>query len=248
MQAPVGRVGHRVRAVRGARVTRHENSRAEAVADGPDRARLIRFQDLVATPWPNGGGWTREIYRHPAVQRRGQTAWRLSRATIDATGAFSVLPEARRCLLLASDTALSLSIDGVVHQLGYTDAVTFDGGAAVEVIAVSGDSWVLNLMTYGGVAGDLRAGRLCGECDVSVQDAAAIVVLDGHLAAGQRSLGRHDTLVLGSRSVDVRGEATVVRVTVGGAGETLPSPTDRGRRHVDRSTEPLTRVIEQRGK
>ncbi|NEM07081.1 HutD family protein [Geodermatophilus normandii] len=202
------------------------SSRAEATTHGPEPARVIRVEDLAPTPWPNGGGWTREIHRQPSAQRRGQTAWRLSLATIDTVGPFSVLPEVRRWLLLASEGSLHLSIDGTVHRLGHTDTVEFDGGAAVEVIAVSGTSRVLNLMTYGGVGGHLQAGRLSENSEVSDRDTAAIVVLDGHLVVRQASLGRYDTLLLGPQSVDVRSEAaTVVRVGVGGTRGDLPPPT-----------------------
>jgi hypothetical protein len=227
-------------------VERHEGSRPGYVADEPDPARVIRNEDLVAAPWPNGRGWTSEIHRQPLEQ----PTWRLSLATIDTTGPFSVLPGVRRWLLLASDASLRLSIDGVVHSLGYTDTVVFDGGADIEVIAVSGAARALNLMTYGGVGGDLRVCRLSGDSDWSGRDAAALVVLDGRLVIRQEVLGRYDTLVLGSQHVDVGCEtATVARVTVGGMPVDLPRPTSgRGAGGTpDRTTEPLTPMTEQRG-
>jgi environmental stress-induced protein Ves len=231
-------------------VDRHGGSGSGHVVDGPDPARVIRTEDLVAAPWPNGRGWTSEIYRQPSVQRPGQPVWRLSLATIDTTGPFSVLPGARRRLLLASHTAVQLSIDGTVHVLRYTDSVGFDGSAAVEVIALSGTARALNLMTYGGVGGDLQVSRMSGNSDWSVRDAAALVVLDGRLVVRQEVLGRYDTVVLGPRSLDVGCEAaTVARVGVGGMPGDLPRPTSGGWAGgiPDRGTEPLTPMTEQRG-
>ncbi len=185
------------------------------VADRLDSARVVRIEDLVAAPWSNGGGWTTEIYKQLSAQRPGQPVWRLSLATIDAPGPFSVLPDARRFLLLASDTALQLSIDGIVHTLRYTDSVVFDGGAPVEVVATSGVCSALNLMTYGALGGHLEVSRPVGTADLSDRDAAAVVVLDGRLHVRDQPLGRYDTLVLGRESVHVRCEAaTVVHVSL----------------------------------
>jgi uncharacterized protein len=220
------------------------------VADRPDSARVVRMEDLVGTPWPNGRGRTSEIYRQLSVQHPEKCTWRLSLATIDTPGPFSVLPEARRCLLLASDTSLSLSIDGRVHTLRYTDSVVFDGGAAVEVIAVSGVSRALNLMTYGGVGGQLQVSRLSDDVRLSDREDAALVVLDGRLLVGQEALGRYDTLILGPQSVEVRCDAaTVVRVSVGEPQGEFPRPTSgRGAgSSADADTASPTPTIDQRG-
>jgi hypothetical protein len=137
-----------------------------------------------------------------------------------------VLPETRRCLLLGSDTVLQLSIDGIVHTLGYTDMVEFDGGAAVEVLYVSGTSEAVNLMTYGGVGGRLEIIRLAKLSSLSRRDAVALVVLDGHVRVVDAELGRYDTLILGRESVRVRGQAaTLVRVCLSDARDDLPRRT-----------------------
>jgi environmental stress-induced protein Ves len=185
------------------------------VTERLDRAQVIRIGDLRATPWPNGGGWTKEIRVQLSAQDRARPVWRLSMATIDSTGPFSVLPAVRRCLLLASDTSLHLSIDGVLHTLGYTDSVAFDGGAAVEVVALSGTCLALNLMTYGGAGGRLEVSRPAGSFDLSARDAAAVVVLEGRLHALNQTLGRYDTLVPARERVNVTSEAaTVVGVSL----------------------------------
>jgi environmental stress-induced protein Ves len=219
-------------------------------ATGRSSVRVVRVEDVVATRWPNGGGWTREIHRQLSAQHPRQPVWRLSMATIDTTGPFSVLPEVRRCLLLASDTSLRLSIDGNVYTLGYTDSVAFDGGAAVEVVDVSGESRVLNLMTYGGVGGHLEVSRPAEDCDMSERDGAAVVVLDGRLHVLEESLGRYDTLVLGRESVAVRCEAaTVVRVGLGETQVDLPGRPRLGGAAgpTDCNSEPHAPRIEHRG-
>jgi environmental stress-induced protein Ves len=193
------------------------------VADRLDSARVVRIADLVAAPWSNGGGWTREIYKRLSAQHSGQPVWRLSLATIDTTGPFSVLPDARRYLLLASDTSLQLSIDGIVHTLRYTDSVAFDGDARVGGVAVSGACQTLNLMTYGALGGHLEVARPGGTADLSDRDAAPVVVLDGRLHVSDEPLGRYDTLVLGRESIHVGCEAaTVARVGLGETQVNLP--------------------------
>lgn len=202
---------------------RHGGPGSGYVTDRSHSARVVRREELVEAPWPNGGGRTSEIHRQPSLQHPGELTWRLSLAVIDTSGPFSVLPGTRRWLLLASNTSLQLSIDGVIHSLGYTDSVVFPGDAAVEVVAVSGASRALNLMTFGGIDGHLLVSRPSRSSALSDRDAAALVVLEGRLVVQQEVLGRYDTLVLGPQRVDVRWEAaTVARVGVGRTPGELP--------------------------
>jgi environmental stress-induced protein Ves len=184
------------------------SSRSGTVSGSSGPARVVRATDLTTTSWPNGRGTTREIHREPG--------WRLSLATVDAVGTFSVLPDVRRYLLLASDTRLDLAIDGVVTTLGFTDTVEFDGSAAVEVVGLSGTSNPLNLMTFDGMRGRLTVRWLDGAATLSGRD-AAVVVLAGRLHVGDLVLGPHDTLLLASEDVGAVGEAaTLACVQLGG--------------------------------
>jgi environmental stress-induced protein Ves len=166
---------------------------------------VVRAADLLASPWPNGRGTTREIHRAPD--------WRLSLATVDTTGAFSVLPDVRRYLLLASDTRLELAIDGTVTSLRFTDTVEFDGDAAVEVVGLSGTASALNLMTYGRARGRLTVRHLDGAATLSSRD-AAVVVLAGRLHVDNLVLGPHDTLLSAPDDVGVVGDATMLACVV----------------------------------
>ncbi len=153
---------------------------------GPSSGRIVRADGLVATRWQNDGGWTREIHREPAVGDPVRTAWRLSLATIDRTGPFSVLPGVRRHFLLASRTSLTLSIDGVVRDLRHADGAVFNGDAAVHVEALSGTCLALNLMTGSGVEGRFEVADLAGPAMFTQLDTAASSCSPGRSPSPER--------------------------------------------------------------
>ena len=50
---------------------------------------LIRGADLVAAPWKNGGGVTREVAAFPSHARLNYFVWRVSIADVAQAGPFS---------------------------------------------------------------------------------------------------------------------------------------------------------------
>ncbi|MCW2768318.1 MAG: HutD-family protein [Nocardioides sp.] len=159
---------------------------------------IVRAAELVNEPWPNGGGWTRQIYSEPSPHSPAQCSWRLSLATIDATGPFSFLPGVQRQLLVVSDNVLDLSIDGDIHTLGQGESVAFDGGASVECGYVSGVCTVLNLMTYRGIEGRLHV------TTSPLSNALALTVLDGQVDVLGERLQCLDTLIPGPATLSLR--------------------------------------------
>lgn len=73
------------------------------------RLSWIQPDQQPATPWRNGGGWTREVWRcgDPV-----NFAWRLSIARIDRDGPFSPFPHHQRQIAL---------LDGGPLELGWPD-------------------------------------------------------------------------------------------------------------------------------
>lgn len=67
--------------------------------------RIIRAADLVATPWKNSGGLTREIASHDAG---GALHWRLSIADVDKDGPFSAFPGLSRILTVIEGHGMDL--------------------------------------------------------------------------------------------------------------------------------------------
>ncbi|EGD04024.1 hypothetical protein B1M_13530, partial [Burkholderia sp. TJI49] len=60
-----------------------------ALDQAPVTAALTRAADLVASPWKNGGGVTREIAAFPPGAALDAFAWRVSVADVGAAGPFS---------------------------------------------------------------------------------------------------------------------------------------------------------------
>ena len=120
--------------------------------------------DLAATPptpWKNGLGQTRELACWPPGAGLDDFEWRVSVATVAASGPFSVLPGVDRQLMLLDGDGMRLrSADGSVDQRLNTrwSVLDFAGEAAVDGTLLGGPSTDLNLM--------LRRGRWQGRLRV----------------------------------------------------------------------------------
>jgi environmental stress-induced protein Ves len=98
---------------------------------------LIRGADLVASPWQNGSGITREV----AARAH---AWRASVAEIDRPGPFSRFDGMDRMLVLLDGAGLMLGDQTVAHAF---DRVCFAGESPVDARLTDGPVRVFNLMT-----------------------------------------------------------------------------------------------------
>ncbi|MGP3938966.1 HutD/Ves family protein [Streptomyces sp. 6N106] len=180
-----------------------------------DTAHIIPMATLEPQRWANGRGWTREIHREPAADSPQTVAWRLSLADIEDTGPFSPFPGMERHLLSAAPVPLQLSIDGVVHDLRYTQIVTFGGTSEVATTAVHGRAQALNLMVRSGIHGSLDLLEGDTQLSVSAAFATALVVLDGIVTLDDRRLERFDTILPGTEDTRLALQgATVARVRV----------------------------------
>ena len=87
--------------------------------------KIFRFADLIAMPWKNGGGVTRELL---CCDRDGQTLWRLSIADVSAEGPFSMFPGMRRILTVIEGQGMRLSRpDGSFIAADLLSPVAFNG-------------------------------------------------------------------------------------------------------------------------
>jgi len=75
-------------------------------------ATTVPAAEHAEAPWKNGSGTTLEIAAEPAGSRAGDGfAWRLSAATVEASGPFSLFPGYRRTLMLYEGAGIDLSFD-----------------------------------------------------------------------------------------------------------------------------------------
>lgn len=106
--------------------------------------------ELVATPWKNGGGLTREIVCRPSGSDMDSFTWRASIAEIKASGAFSVFAGVDRVIVLLTGDGVHLrSSDGRVdHRLATPLApYSFSGDDAIDATLLGGASSDFNVMT-----------------------------------------------------------------------------------------------------
>ena len=109
---------------------------------------LIPFAGLSPVPWKNGGGSTTEIAIGPPDAGFDDFDWRVSLATIEKDGAFSLFPGVDRTLALVEGHGMLLEIDGEPTLVTDTEpVVAFDGSSQVIAKLSRGGSTDFNAMT-----------------------------------------------------------------------------------------------------
>ncbi|HKT95973.1 MAG TPA: HutD family protein [Paraburkholderia sp.] len=120
---------------------------------------LLRGADLVASPWKNGGGVTREIAvanvpcAVPGAEP-GAFAWRVSVADVAQAGPFSRFEGVARTLVLLEGAGMVLDETAPeggehvrTHMLARAlDVARFDGEAPIDARLVNGPTRDFNLM------------------------------------------------------------------------------------------------------
>jgi hypothetical protein len=90
--------------------------------------RRILIADIVATPWKNGGGVTREIATGGRPDGARGWGWRVSLAEVAQDGPFSIFPETDRVIAVIDGAGMDLvSPDGATVALEPFRAVKFSG-------------------------------------------------------------------------------------------------------------------------
>ena len=113
--------------------------------------RRFAIQELPVTTWKNGGGTTREIVSWPPYAEPDTFDWRVSIATIAASGPFSTFPGVDRTIMLLDGDGVRLQSDGFDHVLDTPhQPFSFDGEATVNCSLLGGTSSDFNLMVRRG--------------------------------------------------------------------------------------------------
>jgi hypothetical protein len=105
---------------------------------------------LIATPWKNGGGVTREIVCQPPGAGMDTFDWRVSIAHIASDGPFSAFAGVDRVITLLEGAGVRLrSSDGVFDHVLNTPLLpfAFAGEAPVMGTLLDGDCHDFNVMT-----------------------------------------------------------------------------------------------------
>jgi environmental stress-induced protein Ves len=139
---------------------------------------LIRGADLVASPWKNGGGVTREVAAYPAGAALDAFVWRVSVADVGAAGPFSRFAGIDRTLVLLSGAGMLLDEAGEAQRVAHAlreplDVARFKGETAIDARLVDGPTRDFNLMVRRGAA----TGDVAIWCDEARVQLDADVVL-----------------------------------------------------------------------
>lgn len=166
--------------------------------------QVIRFADLAATPWKNGGGITRQLLIQPPAANLDNFTLRISIADVDSDGPFSDFSGIDRTLGLLSGSGLCLLENGqplTTLQPG-GELYVFDGGRAISSQRLAGKVQDFNVMTRRGAASH-QATRLSLQDEQALHTSgpALLLLAEGEAlqvtgSGDQQSLGRWDALWL----------------------------------------------------
>jgi environmental stress-induced protein Ves len=110
--------------------------------------KLITYDELIATPWKNGGGVTRELACFPVDASMSDFIWRVSIADVSQSGPFSSFPGIDRVITLLDGDGMQLQFaDDTRHAL--VDKLipySFRGEAQVNAHLIGSPSRDFNLM------------------------------------------------------------------------------------------------------
>jgi len=177
--------------------------------------RLVRYESLVATPWKNGGGVTRQIAVAPPGGDAGSFDWRISSAEVATDGPFSRFEGIDRRLYILDGAGLDLRFDAGTRRLRLGEHTDFAGEAAVFGALLGGPVTDLNIM----VRRDryrMRAERMSVNGEARIDHGwgtAALFVLEGALDLTAGVARRFDTVLLdGKQPLTVSGSAELLLI------------------------------------
>jgi uncharacterized protein len=208
-----------------------------SVAGSMATLTLIRGADLVAAPWKNGGGVTREVAAFPSNAGLNDFVWRVSIADVAQAGPFSRFEGVNRTLVLLSGAGMVLDetdapkevpLGGGAHTVrSHTltralDIARFDGEARIDARLIDGATRDFNLMVRRDAAqGEVDVWR--GQSQQSTQHTLSADVVLLFCASGSVTLKPGDTQALQLEAGDtLRIDApTALRCALEGAGAVL---------------------------
>jgi environmental stress-induced protein Ves len=108
---------------------------------------VIRPEQYRRMPWKNGGGSTTEIAIHPEGVGLDEFGWRVSMATVNGAGPFSLFPGIDRTLTVLQGNGIRLDFDdrSVMLDRG-SPPLSFPADVAVYGAPIDGPITDLNVM------------------------------------------------------------------------------------------------------
>ena len=181
---------------------------------GMDATTVLRWAELEAMAWKNGGGSTRNVAAAPAGSGPAHFDWRVSIAEVAADGPFSAFPGVDRVIMLVDGAEMALDVDGVTHRLERFDVLAFSGEATTLCRVPAGPTRDLNLMTRRDRAtGAVHRVDVAGRYEATVGDDEVLLLVA--LSPGLDGLGTLDSLMRdGAGQAAVTGTGTVGEIRI----------------------------------
>jgi environmental stress-induced protein Ves len=157
--------------------------------------RLLRAADRAVSPWKNGGGQTAQVACSPEDAGLDDFQWRVSLATVAASGPFSAFPGIDRTFLVLSGDGLRLTLGGDAPlDLDTQSApLAFAGERDVQADLLGGPTTDLNLMVRrGAVTGTVERIEITASLRLAPEATALLLVTVGSVSA--TSQGATETL------------------------------------------------------
>lgn len=108
---------------------------------------FVQLDEVIATPWRNGGGTTRELLAWP---HKDDWVARISVAEISGDGPFSAYPGVMRWFAVLSGAGVDLRVGQEAHKLdARSQPLRFEGAVPVDCRLVDGATQDFNLMLRG---------------------------------------------------------------------------------------------------
>lgn len=147
-----------------------------------------------ASAWKNGGGTTREVAVFPPSAGLDDFDWRVSMATVAASGPFSSFPEVDRVLtVLTGSMVLSIAGEPAVELSGPSQPFEFPGDALVDALVVEGPVEDLNVMTRRGrFTAKVTRTAIQTEAEIELAGTTIVVVEAGEATVSFR--GKSETI------------------------------------------------------
>jgi environmental stress-induced protein Ves len=165
---------------------------------------ILRAEKYRRMRWKNGGGETAEIAVFPDGAGLDDFGWRVSMATVEAGGPFSVFADVDRTLSILDGEGMVLDIEGQgpVTLTGASAPYSFPADAATGAELVGGPITDLNVMTRRALYRHKVGMReLDGPIEISAEGVVALLFCrSGDMLVGvggqQEKLGRFDAAIL----------------------------------------------------